>query len=107
MVNECIILAGGLGTRLRSVVSDLPKCMAPVGGRPFLLYVIEYFQKQGIEKFIISVGYKSEAIEGFLQKKSSAINYQLSTENEPLGTGGAIKLACSKASGTNVLVVNG
>lgn len=51
-MKEAIILAGGLGTRLRSVVSDLPKCMAPVAGRPFLFYVINYLQSQGVEKFI-------------------------------------------------------
>ncbi len=48
-LNEIIILAGGLGTRLRSVVSDVPKCMAPVNGKPFLSYVIDYFKQQGIE----------------------------------------------------------
>ena len=66
MLKEAIILAGGLGTRLRSVVSDLPKCMAPVAGQPFLKYVIRYLLSQGIEKFIFSLGYKHEAIEEFL-----------------------------------------
>ncbi|UEG49522.1 nucleotidyltransferase family protein [Ferruginibacter lapsinanis] len=104
---EAIILAGGLGTRLRSVVADLPKCMAPVAGKPFLHYVITYLQKQGVEKFIFSVGYMYEAIEQYLSKKSPAIHYQLSIETEPLGTGGAIKLACGKATEKNVLVLNG
>lgn len=107
MIKEAIILAGGLGTRLRSVISDLPKCMAPVAGKPFLAYVIDHLQKQGIVKFIFSVGYKSEVIEGYLQKQSSTISYQLSIEDEPLGTGGALKLACLKAATKNVLVVNG
>ncbi|MGE5107057.1 MAG: sugar phosphate nucleotidyltransferase, partial [Sphingobacteriales bacterium] len=88
-VKEAIILAGGLGTRLRSVVSDLPKCLAPVAGKPFLYYIIEHLQKQGIEKFIFATGYKSESIENWLLSNLSAINYQLSTETEPLGTGGA------------------
>ena len=104
---EAIILAGGLGTRLRSVVADLPKCMAPVAGKPFLYYVIEHLQKQGINKFIFAVGYKSEAIENWLQTNLSTANYQLSTETEPLGTGGAIKSACKKATEENVLIVNG
>src|SRR4051812_11884767 len=105
-----IILAGGLGTRLRSVVSDLPKCMAPVNGKPFLAYVIDDFQKQGITEFIFSVGYKQEAIEEYLNKELSTpvppnagINYQLSIEEEPLGTGGAIKKACSLVNNQNVL----
>ena len=65
-IKEAIILAGGLGTRLRDTVPDLPKCMAPVAGRPFLFYVINYLRSQGIEKFIFSLGYKHELIEDYL-----------------------------------------
>jgi D-glycero-alpha-D-manno-heptose 1-phosphate guanylyltransferase len=107
MIKEAIILAGGLGTRLRSVVADLPKCMAPVAGRPFLHYVITHLQKEGIEKFIFSVGYKSEAITNFIKKEFREINFKFSIEEEPLGTGGAIKLSCEKVSEHNVLVCNG
>jgi len=106
MISEVIILAGGLGTRLREAVPELPKCMAPVNGKPFIVYVIEHFQQQGIHNFIFALGYKSEAFESLLTSLST-INYQLSTEHEPLGTGGAIKLACSIASSENVLVTNG
>ena len=106
-IKEAIILAGGLGTRLRSAVPDLPKCMAPVAGKPFLHYVISYLQKQGIEKFVFAVGYKHEFIEEFLSNELSDIHYQLSIEEEPLGTGGAIKLACKKASEKTILVLNG
>ena len=102
-----IILAGGLGTRLRSVVSDLPKCMAPVAGKPFLYYVISHLQKQGVENFIFSIGYLSEVIENFLVTEYPQLNYQLSIEEEPLGTGGAIYLACKKATAENVLALNG
>jgi D-glycero-alpha-D-manno-heptose 1-phosphate guanylyltransferase len=102
-----IILAGGLGTRLKSVVSDLPKCMAPVNGKPFLNYVINYFQEQGITNFIFSVGYKHEAIEEYLKEQLSTVDYQLSIEEEPLGTGGAIKKACALATDKNILVTNG
>lgn len=107
MINEAIILAGGLGTRLRSVVSDVPKCMAPVAGKPFLDYIIEYFQKGGIDNFIFSVGYKHEVIEEHLKKNHPYLNYKISLENEPLGTGGAIQFACKKTSAKNVLVCNG
>ena len=106
MINEMIILAGGLGTRLRSAVPELPKCMAPVNGKPFINYVIEHFQKQGITHFIFALGYKNEMFESFLSSLSN-ISYQLSTEKEPLGTGGAIKLACDVASSEKVLVTNG
>lgn len=106
-INEAVILAGGLGTRLRSVVSDLPKCMAPVAGRPFLYYVINYLQGQGVEKFIFSLGYKHEAIEAYLEERFSTLNFQIVLEEEPLGTGGAAKLACSKATEKNILLANG
>jgi D-glycero-alpha-D-manno-heptose 1-phosphate guanylyltransferase len=107
MIKQAIILAGGLGTRLRSVVSDVPKCMAPVAGKPFLYYLIQYLKKNGIEDFIFSVGYKHEIIEEYLQKNCAHLNYQICFENEPLGTGGAIKLACKKSSEINVLICNG
>ncbi len=107
MIKECIILAGGLGTRLKTVVHELPKCLAPVNGKPFITYVIQYLQMQGIEKFIFALGYKSEAFNNFLSSFPENINYKLSIEHEPLGTGGAIKLSCSKASVNNILIANG
>lgn len=106
-VKAAIILAGGLGTRLRDTVPDLPKCMAPVNGQPFLTYVIRYLLSQGIEKFIFSLGYKHEVIENFLNTQFPTINFECSVEEEPLGTGGAIKLACKKTTEKNILVVNG
>jgi D-glycero-alpha-D-manno-heptose 1-phosphate guanylyltransferase len=107
MIKQAIILAGGLGTRLRSVVSELPKCMAPVAGNPFLHYVIAHLQQEGINSFIFSVGYKSESIISFIKDNYSNIDFQFSIEEEPLGTGGAIKLALEKTSEKNVLVCNG
>src|SRR3954466_5246401 len=95
---EAIILAGGLGTRLRSVVSDLPKCMAHVAGRPFLFYVINYLRSQGIEKIIFSLGYKHEIIEEYLAAQFATLDYKVVIEKEPLGTGGAIKVAALKAN---------
>lgn len=106
-IKECIILAGGLGTRLRSAVPDLPKCMAPVAGKPFLSYVIDHFRAQGIEKFIFSLGYKHEAIEDYLDRSYASLSKKYVIENEPLGTGGAIQLGCRAATEKNVLVLNG
>ena len=106
-LKEVIILAGGLGTRLRSALPDLPKCMAPVNGKPFIGYVIDYFQQQGINKFILSLGYKSEFIVEYLDSSYQSTEFQYCIEEEPLGTGGAIKLACSKTMTSNVLVTNG
>ena len=107
MIKQAIILAGGLGTRLRSVVSELPKCMAPVAGKPFLHYVIAHLQKEGIQNFIFSVGYKSESITSFVKENLPGTNFRFSIEDEPLGTGGAIKLAMEKTSEKNILVCNG
>lgn len=107
MINSAIILAGGLGTRLRSAVADLPKCMAPVAGKPFIAYVIDHLQKQGIQQFIFALGYKSEAFTEFLEQTLPAGNYKLSIEPEPLGTGGAIKLACSLLTEKTTLIANG
>lgn len=106
-INEAIILAGGLGTRLRAAVPDLPKCMAPVADRPFLYYVINQLRSQGIEKFIFALGYKHAVIEEWLSTQFATLNYQCVIEEEPLGTGGAILLASGKATEKNVLVTNG
>ncbi len=104
---QAIILAGGFGTRLRTVVSDLPKCKAPVAGKPFLYSVIDHLQQQGFKKFIFSLGYMSEAIQLFLHESYPALDYQLSIEDEPLGTGGAIYKACAMATEPTVLALNG
>lgn len=106
-IREAIILAGGLGTRLRSAVPDLPKCMAPVNDKPFLTYVINHLQEQGIQHFIFSLGYKSEAIVDFLTKDFSSLLYKILIEDEPLGTGGAVKKACKIAKDKFIIVTNG
>ena len=69
---EVIILAGGLGTRLRSVVSEVPKCMAPVAGKPFLWYLLKYLTKYDVNKVILSVGYLRE-VSSHSWSKSSEI----------------------------------
>lgn len=104
---EAIILAGGFGTRLQEVVKDLPKPMAPVNGRPFLTYILDYLIYYQYDKVILSVGYLHEKIEEYFgsQYKSLAIDYAV--ETEPLGTGGGILNAFSKCTGDNVLVMNG
>ena len=106
-ITEAIVLAGGLGTRLREAVPGLPKCMAPVNERPFIEYVIRHLQSQGIHRFIFSLGYRSEAFTGFLAEILSRENYEIVIENEPLGTGGAIQFASRKTSQENVAIVNG
>ena len=107
MIREAIILAGGLGTRLRDAVPELPKCMAPVLAKPFIGYVIDYLYKQGVLRFIFSLGYKSELLEQYLNTQYSNLDIVFSVEEEPLGTGGAIRLACPLVKGTDVFVLNG
>jgi D-glycero-alpha-D-manno-heptose 1-phosphate guanylyltransferase len=81
--------------------------MAPVAGKPFLHYVIQHLLQQGVDQFIFSLGYLSEPIEAFLSSHYPLLKYQLSIEEEPFGTGGAIQLAVKKATEKNVLVLNG
>jgi D-glycero-alpha-D-manno-heptose 1-phosphate guanylyltransferase len=107
MIKSAIILAGGLGTRLRSAVADLPKCMAPVDGIPFIAFVIGYLKKEGIENFIFSLGYKSEAIIDYVDTNYKELNKKYVIETTQLGTGGAIKEACKVVLEKNVIVVNG
>lgn len=108
MTTTAVILAGGLGTRLRDTVPDLPKPMAPINGRPFLEYQFDYWIAQGICRFILSVGYRSVNIAGYFGNsyRNAAIEYVV--EKEPLGTGGGLLLAVEKlAYLTPFLLLNG
>ena len=106
MVTTAIILAGGLGTRLKKVVQDLPKPMALIRGRPFLEYQMDFWISQGVTKFILSVGYlKQTIIDHFGDSYHTAsINYFV--EDDPLGTGGALLFAAQGLTET-FLVLNG
>jgi D-glycero-alpha-D-manno-heptose 1-phosphate guanylyltransferase len=106
MITEAIILAGGLGTRLKPVVADLPKSLAPIHGKPFLSYLLDYCTQQGIQKFIFALGHKSDQIETFVNQYRPGESYLFSRETEPLGTGGAIYLATKQVDGSDVLVLN-
>jgi D-glycero-alpha-D-manno-heptose 1-phosphate guanylyltransferase len=104
---EAIVLAGGLGTRLRSVVPDLPKPMAPIGGRPFLAWLLDDLERAGIQHAILAVGYRYEAIQDYFGTHYGSLALSYSIEQEPLGTGGAIRQAMACADGDNTLVLNG
>ncbi|ELD5362370.1 nucleotidyltransferase family protein [Campylobacter coli] len=90
---QAIILCGGLGTRLKSVIKDIPKPMAPINDKPFLEFIFEYLKKQGIKEVILAVSYKYEAIQEYFKDEFLSIKIKYSIEKEPLGTGGAIKEA--------------
>jgi len=106
-MKEAIILAGGLGTRLREAVPELPKCMAPVAGKPFISYVIDHLRMQGIERFVFSLGYKWGVIANFLTEQYPTLQYHTVIEEEPLGTGGAIRLALEKTTQADIVIANG
>ncbi|EOD3014051.1 nucleotidyltransferase family protein [Campylobacter jejuni] len=90
---QAIILCGGLGTRLKSVIKDIPKPMAPINDKPFLEFIFEYLKKQGIKEVILAVSYKYEVIKEYFKDEFLGIKIKYSIEKEPLGTGGAIKEA--------------
>ena len=103
-----IILAGGLGTRLRSVVSDRPKAMALVGGCPFLEFLIRYWSTRGIRRFVLAVGYMSSSIISHFGREYAGCQIDYSMEDRPLGTGGALLRAVQALiHEPTVLVLNG
>lgn len=107
IIQEAIILAGGLGTRLKDVVKNVPKVMAPVNGRPFLEYVLDYLDHNIINHVVLSVGYKNDIIRNHFGNKYKSIKIDYAVEDEPLGTGGGIKKAFEFINGRRALVLNG
>lgn len=103
----CVILAGGFGTRLQSVVSDVVKPMAPMGNKPFLHILMDYLHGKGIHHFVLALGYKSETVTAYFESKQLPYSIQFVFEKEALGTGGAIKNALLSIDSEDVLVVNG
>jgi len=106
-MKECIILAGGLGTRLRQVVSDVPKCMAEVAGHPFLFYLLNWCKKESFGRVILSVGYLSEIVIDWVENNDFPFDIIFVKEEEALGTGGAIKLAMNSIVTDRAIVING
>ena len=104
---ETIILAGGLGTRLQGVIGAAPKCMAPVNGRPFLAYLLDYLDRQRCTRVILSLGYKHKAVIDWLETQDLFFELDYVVESEPLGTGGGIQAAMEEAATDDVAVVNG
>jgi NDP-sugar pyrophosphorylase family protein len=101
------ILAGGLGTRLRSVVADRPKVLAPVAGRPFLAYLLDQLEATGIQETVLLVGFGAEQVRSAFGKKHGRMKLVYSVEPEPLGTAGAVRHALSLLAGDTVLLLNG
>jgi D-glycero-alpha-D-manno-heptose 1-phosphate guanylyltransferase len=104
---EAVVLAGGMGTRLRSMVSEIPKPMAPVAGKPFLESVLRWLVGCGVQKAVLSVGYKWEVIRDHFGMVFEGMEIRYAVEEVPLGTGGAVALAMRETVSQQILVVNG
>lgn len=105
--DEAIILAGGFGTRLRGVVDDVPKPLAPVAGRPFLAWLLDALAKQGLRRVVLATGYRGEQVKAALGTDWRGMALAYSCESKPLGTGGAIALAAGEILGDAFFVLNG
>jgi D-glycero-alpha-D-manno-heptose 1-phosphate guanylyltransferase len=104
---EAIILAGGFGTRLRQVVPDLPKPMAPVAGRPFLEILLSMLAQKGFTRVVLSLGFMSEKIITHFGDRYLGMKLVYEVELQPLGTGGAIRTALARCEADHVFVFNG
>ena len=104
---ECIVLAGGLGTRIRSEIGNIPKCMALINNQPFLHYLFNYLAEQQCKRVILSLGYKHEIITAWLQENAFPFKVDFVIENEPLGTGGGILKAMQQCTKNHVVILNG
>ena len=104
---EAIVLAGGFGTRLRALVTDVPKPMAPVGGRPFLEYVLGSLAAKGVQHVVLSVGYLGDTISKHFGTRFEGLALDYAVEAEPLGTGGAVAASLALCTADHQLVLNG
>lgn len=106
-MREAIVLAGGFGTRLREIIPDLPKPMAPVAGRPFLEILLSFLAQKGFTRVVLSLGFMADKITGHFGTQFSGIELVYVVEDEPLGTGGAIRLALEQCCDNHAFVFNG
>lgn len=104
---EAIILAGGLGTRLRALVPDVPKPMAPIAGRPFLEILLAALAHKGFSRVVLSLGFMAEKVTEYFGDEFAGMQLAYVIEDQPLGTGGAIRLAMGSCRSNHVFVFNG
>lgn len=104
---EAIVLAGGLGTRLQSKLSGIPKAMAPVAGRPFLQILLNQLKRAGCTRVLLSVGHLHNVIQDYFGASFNGMRLDYVIEETPLGTGGAIRKALEEAEEAHVLALNG
>jgi len=104
---DVVVLCGGLGTRLRSVLGETQKVMAQVGNRPFLDIIIEHLKKQGFSRVVLCIGFKSEEVKKYYQDNKFGLDIVFSEEQSPMGTGGALKNAQALIATDEFFVLNG
>lgn len=106
-MREAIVLAGGMGIRLRQVLPDLPKPMAPIADRPFLEILLRSLDAKKFGRIILSIGYMAEKISGYFGNSFAGLEIEYVIEDQPLGTGGGVRLAMAKCQEDHVFVFNG
>ncbi|MDO8412742.1 MAG: nucleotidyltransferase family protein [Gallionellaceae bacterium] len=104
---EAIILAGGFGTRLRALVPDVPKPMAPIGGRPFLEILLTSLAHKGFSRVVLSLCFMAEKVTTYFGDEFAGMQLAYVIEDQPLGTGGAIRLAMGSCRSDHIYVFNG
>ena len=104
---QVLILAGGEGTRLKSVINHIPKSLADINDKPFVEYIFDYLIRYGIKSIILSVGYKHQDIIDKFGSRYKDLGIEYCIEDKPLGTGGALIKALPLIKEDNLLVING
>lgn len=106
-VEEAIVLVGGLGTRLRAMISDVPKPLAPVAGRPFLAWVLDRLAAAGMRRVVLATGHMADQVQRLATDRWRGMDVEYSHEEHPLGTGGALRQAARRVQGDGVHLLNG
>ena len=107
---DVLVIAGGLGTRIQSVLGDTPKLLAPIGGRPYLAYLLDWLRRFGAKRIVLGLGHRAQAVIDFLDRNKPSyddLTVVTMTEPRPLGTAGAIRFARPNLRTDPVLVMNG
>ncbi|MGO9242765.1 MAG: nucleotidyltransferase family protein [Bryobacteraceae bacterium] len=106
-ITEAIVLAGGFGTRLRTVLKDVPKILAPVRGVAFVHYILSWLENQGVERVVASTGYLADQVAAELRRYPGRLLIECVREQTPLGTGGAIYRGLREIRGEHAFALNG